>query len=407
MQPETSAVSQQTAATGTRLVALMVVLVLFSPLAIDIYLPALPAMAETFAVDITRVQDTVTWFMFSLGLGQLLAGPLADRLGRRPIALGGVTIYALSAAMAYWAKTLDLLLVARLLQGLGACATSVAAFAAVRDSFGPERSGRMISYLNGAICFIPALAPILGSWLTYEFGWRSNFSFMAGFALVAGSFIALCFKETRPADTNTDGAMISLDRYMSVLREPTFLFHATLCMLSMAVVLAFVTSAPVWLMIELGLDMGQFTLWFGVNATLNILACMIAPKYMDKFGTRQTLSTGLILLVISGAAMLAFSSISQAWAFMVPIFMCSFGFAFVLGSSAGKALAPFGDRAGTAAALLGLFQMSGAGMMVSLTQRLDLTPPMLLTFQMWLLIPGLLILWSKLGHRWHGAVPAR
>lgn len=407
MQPETSAVSQQTAATGTRLVALMVVLVLFSPLAIDIYLPALPAMAETFAVDITRVQDTVTWFMFSLGLGQLLAGPLADRLGRRPIALGGVTIYALSAAMAYWAKTLDLLLVARLLQGLGACATSVAAFAAVRDSFGPERSGRMISYLNGAICFIPALAPILGSWLTYEFGWRSNFSFMTGFALVAGSFIALCFKETRPADTNTDGAMISLDRYMSVLREPTFLFHATLCMLSMAVVLAFVTSAPVWLMIELGLDMGQFTLWFGVNATLNILACMIAPKYMDKFGTRQTLSTGLILLVISGAAMLAFSSISQAWAFMVPIFMCSFGFAFVLGSSAGKALAPFGDRAGTAAALLGLFQMSGAGMMVSLTQRLDLTPPMLLTFQMWLLIPGLLILWSKLGHRWHGAVPAR
>ncbi|PSW03439.1 multidrug effflux MFS transporter [Photobacterium lipolyticum] len=406
MQPETSAVSQQTAATGTRLVALMVVLVLFSPLAIDIYLPALPAMAETFAVDTARVQDTVTWFMFSLGLGQLLAGPLADRLGRRPIALGGVTIYALSAAMAYWAQTLDLLLVARLLQGFGACATSVAAFAAVRDSFGPERSGRMISYLNGAICFIPALAPILGSWLTHEFGWRSNFSFMAGFALVAGSFIALCFKETRPADTNTDGAMISLDRYMSVLREPAFLFHATLCMLSMAVILAYVTSAPVWLMMELGQDMGQFTLWFGVNAALNILACMIAPKYMDKFGTRKTLSAGLILLVISGAAMLAFSSISQAWAFMGPIFMCSFGFAFVLGSSAGKALAPFGDRAGTAAALLGLFQMSGAGIMVSLTQRLDLTPPMLLTFQMWLLIPGLLILWSKLGHRWHGAVPA-
>jgi len=401
MQPETATASQSTAVSGTKLVALMVVLVLFSPLAIDIYLPALPAMAETFAVDTTRVQDTVTWFMFSLGLGQLLAGPLADRFGRRPIALGGITIYTLSAAMAYWAQTLDLLLVARLLQGFGACATSVAAFAAVRDSFGPERSGRMISYLNGAICFIPALAPILGSWLTHEFGWRSNFSFMAGFALVAGSFIAISFKETRPADTNIDGSMISFERYMSVLREPVFLFHATLCMLAMAVILAYVTSAPVWLMMELGQDMGQFTIWFGINAALNILACMVAPKYMDRFGTRRTLKTGLILLIGAGAAMLVLSNIAQAWAFMVPIFICSFGFAFVLGSSAGKALAPFGDRAGTAAALLGLFQMSGAGLMVSLTQRLDFTPPVLLTFQMWLVIPGLLILWSKVGRKWH------
>ncbi|MGF1715224.1 multidrug effflux MFS transporter [Photobacterium chitinilyticum] len=394
MQPDTTQ-------SGTRLVTLMVTLVLFSPLAIDIYLPALPAMAETFAVDTTRVQDTVTWFMFSLGLGQLLAGPLADRFGRRPIALGGVTIYAFSAAMAHWAQTLDLLLVARLLQGFGACATSVAAFAAVRDSFGPERSGRMISYLNGAICFIPALAPLLGSWLTHEFGWRSNFSFMAGFALVAGTFLTLFFKETRPVDTKIDGALFSPERYMSVLREPVFLFHATLCMLAMAVILAYVTSAPVWLMMELDQDMGQFTMWFGVNAALNILACMVAPKYMDKFGTRNTLNLGLLMLIGSGAAMLVLSSIYQAWAFMVPIFMSSFGFAFVLGSAAGKALAPFGDRAGTAAALLGLFQMSGAGMMVSLTQRLDLTPPMLLTLQMWLLVPGLLILWSKLGRRWH------
>ena len=80
--------------TNTRLVALVVTLVLFNPLAIDIYLPSLPVMAEAFSVDVTRLQDTVTWFMFSLGVGQLLAGPLADRFGRRPIALGGILIYA-------------------------------------------------------------------------------------------------------------------------------------------------------------------------------------------------------------------------------------------------------------------------------------------------------------------------
>ncbi|PSW19384.1 Bcr/CflA family drug resistance efflux transporter [Photobacterium sanctipauli] len=392
--------------TGTRLVALMVTLVLFSPLAIDIYLPAMPAMADAFAVDSTRVQDTITWFMFSLGLGQLLAGPLADRFGRRPIALGGITIYALSAALAYTAETLDLLLVARFLQGFGACATSVAAFAAVRDSFGPERSGRMISYLNGAICFIPALAPLLGTWLTHQFGWRANFSFMAGFALVAGLFVMTCFRETHPQDTDVQGSMISLSRYMSVLREPTFLFHATLCMLAMAVILAYVTSAPMWLMVELGQDMNQFTVWFGINAALNILACMVAPKYIDRFGSRKTLSTGLIILLVAGVTMMLLGHIAQAWAFMVPIFMSSFGFAFVLGSAACKALAPFGDRAGTAAALLGLFQMSGAGLMVSLTQRLGLNPPSLMTLQMLLLLPGILILWSKYGLRWHAPAAA-
>ncbi|HIF9059500.1 TPA: multidrug effflux MFS transporter [Photobacterium damselae] len=395
--------SQPSSLKNTRLVALMVLLVLFSPLAIDIYLPALPAMAETFSVTGTQVQDTVTWFMVSLGLGQLLAGPLADRFGRRPIALGGVVIYAISALVAYGAQTLDLLLLARLCQGFGACATSVAAFAAVRDSFGAEKSGRMISYLNGAICFIPALAPLLGTWLTHHFGWRSNFSFMAGFAIIAGTLLWVLFKETRPADTQTSGALISWSRYFSVLREPVFLFHAILCMLAMAVILAYVTSAPVWLMMKQGQTMNQFTFWFGLNAALNIAACMLAPKVMDKLGSRATLQIGLIILLLAGGAMLVMANIMQSWAFMVPIFASSFGFAFVLGSAAGKALAPFGDRAGTAAALLGLFQMSGAGAMVSLTQRLDLTPPYLMTLQMWLLIPGLLILVSKLGRRWHAA----
>ncbi|HIF9531267.1 TPA: multidrug effflux MFS transporter [Photobacterium damselae] len=395
--------SQPSSLKNTRLVALMVLLVLFSPLAIDIYLPALPAMAETFSVTGTQVQDTVTWFMVSLGVGQLLAGPLADRFGRRPIALGGVVIYAISALVAYGAQTLDLLLLARLCQGFGACATSVAAFAAVRDSFGAEKSGRMISYLNGAICFIPALAPLLGTWLTHHFGWRSNFSFMAGFAIIAGTLLWVLFKETRPADTQTSGALISWSRYFSVLREPVFLFHAILCMLAMAVILAYVTSAPVWLMMKQGQTMNQFTFWFGLNAALNIAACMLAPKVMDKLGSRATLQIGLIILLLAGGAMLVMANIMQPWAFMVPIFVSSFGFAFVLGSAAGKALAPFGDRAGTAAALLGLFQMSGAGAMVSLTQRLDLTPPYLMTLQMWLLIPGLLILVSKLGRRWHAA----
>ncbi|HDO1376484.1 TPA: MFS transporter, partial [Aeromonas veronii] len=171
------------------LILLLVLLVLFSPLAIDIYLPAIPQMAEQLGAEVTLMQGTITWFLFSMGLGQLLVGPLADRYGRKPIALGGVLLYGLSALGAGFAASLGELMLARVLQGFGACATSVAAFSVVRDSYGPKKSGQMISYLNGAICFIPALAPLLGGWLTAKAGWSANFWFMAGYALIVGSWL--------------------------------------------------------------------------------------------------------------------------------------------------------------------------------------------------------------------------
>ncbi|MFD2179208.1 multidrug effflux MFS transporter [Veronia pacifica] len=386
-----------------RLIALMVILVLFSPMAIDIYLPAIPQMAADFNVNPVLVQDTVTLFMISLGAGQLFAGPLADRLGRRTVAIAGIAIYFVSSGLAYVAQSLDALLIARVLQGLGACATSVCAFAAVRDTFGAKRSGQMISYLNGAICFVPALAPLLGSWLTHHFGWRANFSFMLIYALIGLVLVSVFFRETRPADTDSSGPLFSPARYSAVLREPVFLYHASLCLLAMAVIIAYVTSAPSWLITHKGLTMEAFTKWFAANAVLNITAAMTAPKFMDRYGSRRALNLGLTLLVGSGALMMLLAPLDSALSFMLPIFISSFGFAWVLGAAAGKALEPFGQRAGTAAALLGLFQMTGAGALVSATQRLHLDAPALMTLHMVLLLPTLLLLWSATGKRLHSA----
>ncbi|WP_367987661.1 multidrug effflux MFS transporter [Vibrio sp. NTOU-M3] len=379
--------------------SLITMLVLFSPLAIDIYLPALPMISGEFHVEHALAQDTITWFLFAMGIGQLFAGPLADKYGRRTVALTGIGIYGLSALLAWSAQNIEWMLMARLLQGLGACATSVAAFATVRDIYGPEKSGKMISYLNGAICFIPALAPILGSWLTQQFGWRSNFSFMAGFAILVGTLMLIGFKDTNPEKAKTP--VFKLERYLDVLKTPTFIFHATLCMLGMAVILAYVTSAPVVLMENLGLTMNQFTFWFGINAAINIVACMSAPKFMDRFGTHLTLRVGLCMLLIAGTTMLTLAQVQAAWAFMAPIFISSIGFAWIMGAAAGKALAPFGDKAGTAAALLGLFQMSGAGLVVGTIQRFGLEPQLMISLQMFMVAPGLIILATKAGRAWH------
>ncbi len=391
----------QPAAHGRTQLVLLTLLVLFSPLAIDIYLPALPLISAAFHVEHALAQDTITWFLFAMGVGQLFAGPLADKYGRRTVALGGITIYAMSALLAWSAQNIEWMLMSRLLQGLGACATSVAAFATVRDIFGPEKSGKMISYLNGAICFIPALAPILGSWLTQQFDWRANFSFMAGFAVVSGAFMFFMMKETNPATEKQ--AVFKLSRYWAVLSTPSFIFHASLCLMAMSVILAYVTSAPSVLMTGMGLSMNEFTFWFGVNAVINIAACMLAPKFMDRFGTHNTLVVGISTLGLAGVVMMLMNGQNTAFSFMLPIFMSSIGFALILGGAAGKALEPFGDKAGTAAALLGLFQMSGSGLLVGTLQRLSLDPQTLIALQMWIMLPALVILFTKAGKNWHSS----
>lgn len=381
------------------LILLLVLLVLFSPLAIDIYLPAIPQMAEQLGAEVTLMQGTITWFLFSMGLGQLLVGPLADRYGRKPIALGGVLLYGLSALGAGFAASLGELMLARVLQGFGACATSVAAFSVVRDSYGPKKSGQMISYLNGAICFIPALAPLLGGWLTAKAGWSANFWFMAGYAVIVGSWLLWRMPETRPEETSSSGPLISWSRYSPVLRSPSFLFNATLCMLAMAVILAYVTAAPVQLMVKLGLDMSGFSYWFTANAALNILACFLAPRFIARLGPRRTLRIGLLVLLLSAIALTLAMHIEHPLAMMGPVFLSSIGFAMILGAAAGMALAPFGHCAGTAAALLGLFQMSGSGALVGFIGALMHDPLNQLALHMWLLLPPLLVLMTRQGRR--------
>ncbi|WAF98464.1 multidrug effflux MFS transporter [Aeromonas dhakensis] len=381
------------------LILLLVLLVLFSPLAIDIYLPAIPQMAEQLGAEVTLMQGTITWFLFSMGLGQLLVGPLADRYGRKPIALGGVLLYGLSALGAGFAASLGELMLARVLQGFGACATSVAAFSVVRDSYGPKKSGQMISYLNGAICFIPALAPLLGGWLTAKAGWSANFWFMAGYAVIVGSWLLWRMPETRPEETSSSGPLISWSRYSPVLRSPSFLFNATLCMLAMAVILAYVTAAPVQLMVKLGLDMSGFSYWFTANAALNILACFLAPRFIAKVGPRRTLRIGLLVLLLSAISLSLSMHIAHPLAMMGPVFLSSIGFAMILGSAAGMALAPFGHCAGTAAALLGLFQMSGSGALVGFIGALMHDPLNQLALHMWLLLPPLVVLMTRQGRR--------
>ena len=379
--------------TNKQRLPLLILMVIFSPLAIDIFLPALPVMAEEFAVPMTQIQWSITIFILSLGVGQLISGPLADRYGRRPIAIGGIVIYGLASVISAYSDSLTFFLLSRLVQGLGACAIVVAAFASVRDKYNAIESGVMYSYLNSAICCIPALAPLLGNVLTEAFGWRSNFEFMAGYAVFAGVILFFTLKETRPEHTEQHKNLISLARSITILKHPVFLFNAFVVMLSMAVILAYVSSSPAWLMVRLGLDQQGFVYWFSLNAVINIIACFLAPRVLVRFGARVTIGLGMVLLIIAGLLMLVLLSWQTPIAFMLPIMISSLGFSLLMGACAGQALAPFGEKAGSASALLGFVQMSGSAVIVYLLQLLPINEAEQMTLLMLTMIP-VYVLWK-------------
>ena len=360
---------------------ILMLMVVLSPLAIDIYLPSMPIMATEFNVSSSEIQSTLVLFLFAMGIGQILIGPLADRFGRRPIALIGISLYIFSSLLAVFTTDFQLLQAARILQGIAACASSIVVFSAVRDTFNSAESAKYYSYLNGVICVIPALAPTLGGILALQFGWRSTFVFMALFAVIVLLVVAGKLPETRPSNTQSSGSLYHWQRFKPVLNDRHFMFYALTCMSGMASILTYVSYAPDWLISHLGVSELSFSALFGLNAVVNIAAAFAAPWVIKRCGNRPTVIIALLTLLSSALIQLiiqqfsASSGMLAAFSFMLPMMLLCIGFALLLGPATSMALSAFGERAGTASAMLGCIQMSGAAILAGLIQQTGLSAP--------------------------------
>ena len=363
------------------LLPVLMVMVVLGPLAIDIYLPSLPAMAVEFNISANQVQSTIILFMFALGAGQILIGPLTDRYGRRPIAILGICLYILSSLIAVFAYDFIWLQCARILQGIAACASSIVVFSVVRDSVNSKEGARYYSYLNGMICIIPALAPTLGGMLALQFGWRSSFIVMVLFAIFVLFVVVLRLPETKPEHTDSAGKLYDLDRFKPILQNAYFLFYATTCMFGMAGILTYVSYAPNWLINHIGVSELTFSSLFALNAVVNIGACFIAPIVIKRCGNRPTVVIGLVCMFLTAFVLGVIDiwgtdkGLVGAFSFMLPMMLLCIGFALLLGPATSMALSAFSDRAGTAAAMLGCIQMSGAALLSGLIQQTSLNAP--------------------------------
>jgi len=178
--------------------AIIASLVAIGPLSTDMYLPAFPALMKAFNAEINQVQSTLSTFLVGFALAQLIYGPLSDRFGRKPVMLGGFLLFLFSSVAIVFADSIETLIWLRLFQAIGGSVGPVLGRAIVRDIHGPTEAARQLAYISTAMALAPAVAPILGGYLTIWYGWTSTFMFLAAYALIAIVLLGFKIPETAP-----------------------------------------------------------------------------------------------------------------------------------------------------------------------------------------------------------------
>src|SRR5213075_1776964 len=170
------------------------------PLAIDMYLPALPTLATEFKVDAARVQHTLSAYLLGLAVGQLAFGPIADRYGRKPPLLGGLVVFTLASAGCLLAGTMEHFVALRFAQALGGASGMVVIRAVIRDRFDEIQSARVLSLMMLVMGAAPILAPLGGGWLLVNGSWHWIFAFLAAFALASAALVWRFLEESHPTE---------------------------------------------------------------------------------------------------------------------------------------------------------------------------------------------------------------
>ncbi|WP_020658561.1 Bcr/CflA family multidrug efflux MFS transporter [Amycolatopsis benzoatilytica] len=355
------------AASQLKLVLVLGVLVALGPLSIDMYLPALPDITRELSTTESTIQLTLTGTVLGLGLGQLIAGPLSDAMGRRIPLVAGSLIHVVASLLCLVAPNVELLSAARVLQGLGASAGAVLALAVVRDLYTDRAAAKLLSKLILVMGVSPVLAPTLGSALLAWTHWRGVFVVLAAIGLASGIAAALALPETLPAARRQPfQARATVRSYRSLFTDRSFLGLVLVAGFAMAGLFAFVSGGSFVFQQQYGLDQQQFGLMFGASAVWLIAATQVNARLMNRFEPHQVLLVASVAAAVSAAVLLttALTGLGGMFGVAVPVWAVLFFAGLILPNAPAVALDAHGDNAGTAASLLGAVQF-GVGAAIS------------------------------------------
>ena len=363
--------------------------VLFATIAfsMDAMLPALPQIAaELSPDDINRAQLILTSFIFGMGIGIFIAGPISDALGRKPVIYLGAGFYALGAILAHYAPSLELVLAARVLQGIGAAGPRVVTLAMVRDLYQGRAMAQIVSYAMLVFTIFPAIAPLIGAAIIAGFGWRAIFVAFLVFIVLSVSWLGLRQPETLPPERRQKPNLAALKSAISTalgMRQMQLSILVQTCVFGAL----FGVISSIQQVFDLSFGRGaEFPFWFCAIALMAAPSGPINGKMVMRFGMRAMVrGTLFVVLFNSSIALLAFGLIFEARqgfalyiAWTLTIFAAA---AFTLGNLNALALEPLGHIAGTASSVMGAIATIGGAVLGAIVgQFFDGTPLPLISF---------------------------
>ena len=346
-----------------------------NPLAMDMMLPALPNIASAFHITVAnRPQMVLSTFLIGFGVGQFVMGPLSDRFGRRPILLGGMTVYFIASLLAIAAPSFETLLLARALQGLGTSATRVIATSIVRDCYAGRRMASVMSLTMMVFIAVPVVAPAFGQAVLLLTQWRGIFIVLMLYGVVALAWSALRMPETLPETRRRSlAASEVLDAFRQTVTNRQTLGYALVAGGVLGSLFAYVfTSQQVFTDIyKLG---HYFPLAFAAIAVGTAIAGFVNSRLVGRLGMR-VISHGALLGFVAIAATLLVAEKMQMLPlplFMVLSALMMFAFGLMIANFTALAMEPQGHIAGTASSLYGsITTLLGIGIGTTIGQDYD------------------------------------
>ncbi len=339
-------------------VALIAALFATIAISIDAMLPALPEIAVTLSPDaVNRAQLVVTSFVFGMGLGTLFVGPLADAFGRKPVILAGAALYVAAAVACYFANSLDLLLIARVVQGIGAAAPRTVSMAMVRDLFKGRAMAQVMSFVMMVFTLVPAVAPLLGQGVIAVAGWKSIFLIYVLFSAVTMLWMGLRQPETLAPENRRK---LQLSTILSSTKELLSYRIVIVSIVAQTLTLAalFATLSSMQGVFEQRFDAAEtFPLWFAFIALVSGTGSFINSRIVMRVGMRAVVVTtyaGVLVLTLVLLAINASGAMPEMLSFPSHL-LWSIALFGMMGLSMGNlnalAMEPVGHIAGLAASV--------------------------------------------------------
>lgn len=334
------------------------------PFSIDLYLPAFPEIAQRLHTDVSSVMLSLSSFFVGISFGQLLYGPLIEKYGRKKPLYIGLVLYALSSLACLYALNIDQLIAYRFFQALGGCVGMVTSRAMVRDLFEVRDIPKVFSNLMLVIALSPIIAPTVGGYLTYYFGWQSVFIFLFVLILIILLSVYIVLPESKEPDpTYSLKPKAILGKFKLVLSNQQFIVYTATSSIAYSALYSYVSGAPYVFMVVYGLNEKVFGWIFGLIAAGLISASQFNNLLLKKYTSEQVIKVTLLIQSIIGIILFltTFMGYTNLYLFvgLVFLFLACQGFNFPNASAI--SMAPFSKNAGSASALMGFFQlMSGA-----------------------------------------------